>query len=185
MTLAYEKSVEVITTPNQLSWKDGVDMNTGRADMGVAAVRSRIYVVGGVKESDKSRMEYFCSVTQQWTYVDIEVPHRDFRGVAVDDELVYLIGGDDVTTYNVYNPACSRKGWKQLPGANTADVVCLWKRSAIAAVDSVIYCIGGAFQGQRMATVSSYSTVTGIWNHACSTCTSKRANAKAVVLKMC
>lgn len=177
----FEKSVEIVIPSDNPFWTFTERMNLGRANFGAAVLRSRIYVVGGVRSYDPSQMEYYCSVSRQWTIVSIDISRCDYRGIVVVDELMYLIGGISPKTCNVYNPALECHGWKQVHTGRG----CILPAAAVAAVDGYIYLIAGSHGRSRVNDVSGFNPSTRHWDSKWSRCKSFRSGAKAVIITKC
>jgi len=126
------------------SWETMADMPTGRLGPGVAVVKGKIYVIGGMCVDFLNTNEEYDPVTDTWaTKTSMPTPRAGFA-TAVYQNKIYVIGGggdffvDEVTGANeVYDPLTDTWETKtQMPTAR--EFLCA------NVVNGKIYLIGGS-----------------------------------------
>ncbi|MFB0554869.1 MAG: kelch repeat-containing protein [Phycisphaerae bacterium] len=150
------------------TWTQKADMPTPRWLHTSAVVNGKVYVIGGsTSEPDSkalSTVEEYDPVTNTWTRkADIPIARTNMIGSsAVVDGKIYVIGGDDNTTWGSptvykYNP--STDTWTRKADMPTPRW-CL----ATRAVDGKIYAIGGAPNSiTGLNVVEQYDPATDTW----------------------
>ena len=149
-----DTSIVEVYDPRDDSWERMADMPTPRHGHSAVAVNGSILVVGGFRLTDiltpLSTVEEYDPATDRWTRkADMPTP-RGFLGVAVAKGQVYalagLVRGDP--PIERYDPRTDV--WQRL-GAMPEGIRI---RFGIAAVDNMIYVVGGEDRGDRQTPVS-------------------------------
>ena len=136
--------------PDEDTWERIANMPTARHGHSVVVVNDRILVVGGYSGEAIATVEAYNAATDRWTRkADMPTP-RGFLGVAVAKGQVYALAGRVRVDPPIerYDPGSNV--WERLgimPGG-------FRNRFGIAAVNDMVYVIGGEFQGDAQIPVS-------------------------------
>jgi N-acetylneuraminic acid mutarotase len=137
------------TGPSEDTWKSVASMPTARAQLGVAVVNGKIYVIGGSNNGPSGGpsgptllnvTEEYDSVANTWTAKAQMPTARHSFGIAVYQNKIYCIGGSTngprLAVNEVYDPATDT--WETKTSMPTA-------RGALSAnaVNGKIYLMGG------------------------------------------
>ena len=163
----YENTLEEYD-PTTNQWTRRSPMPTARYGLGLAAIGGRLYAVGGSTNGGQvGTLEVYDPATDTWTTKAPMPTVRVHSGVAVVNGVLYVIGGwvndgglnshlGRLSTVEAYDPATDR--WTTKAPMPTA-------RAALgaAAVDGIIYAIGGFHEFVGVRTVEAYDPATDRW----------------------
>jgi hypothetical protein len=144
------------------SWSQGPDMLQGNHHAGVAAVGSRLFVIGGT--GTESLVQIFNPESGDWTQGQSMPTSRTAPAVVVLDEKIHVLGGagsinqsDGKTTHEVYDPATD--SWKsQAPLLEPTEHV------GGAAVGKKIYVVGGRLNLANINATQIYDSASDTWS---------------------
>ncbi|MCL2358826.1 kelch repeat-containing protein [Candidatus Bathycorpusculum sp.] len=174
INIPYQVSAE---TSNS-SWTTVKSMSTARGDFGVAEVGGKIYVIGGINETNTPLgiVEEYNPVTNTWTTKKSMPTPRSGLAVAVYGDKIYAIGGTVGNVYvgnnEMYDPATDR--WEQRATMPTP-------RAGLCAnvVNGSIYLIGGEKFSSTMPFYGE-TDINEVYNPATDSWTTKAPLPKAV-----
>jgi N-acetylneuraminic acid mutarotase len=143
------------------TWTTGQAMPTARGYAGVAAIGSKIYVLGGYGAAGVlNTNQVYDTVANTWTTLAPMPTARWTVTAAAVNGIVYAIGGDTglngfQTVVEAYDPVTNT--WTTKSPMPTA-------RNSVSStvLNNVIYVIGG-YNGTRLATVEAYDPSTDSW----------------------
>lgn len=154
--------------PTTSRWTRRAAMPTGRWGLGLAAIGGRLYAVGGaVSVGQVGTLEVYDPETDTWTRKASMPTVRLSPGVAVVNGILYVIGGwvngggptthlGRLATVEAYDPATDRWTTKApMPTPRYA--------LGAAALDGIIYAIGGEHGFDVVRTVEAYDPMTDTW----------------------
>ncbi|XP_055348232.1 kelch-like protein diablo [Paramacrobiotus metropolitanus] len=157
-------------------WDDVAPMNTGRGDLGIAAIDGYIYAVGG-HDSEKqvlASVERYDGAADQWAYkASLPTPLEKLAIVGFEGK-VFVFGGCTSNRHTIgntgfcnyvatdsafcYDPKSNL--WSELPRMPTAR----YRASACAGSDGLIYVIGGV-RKSYLSCVEAYNPRTKQWTN--------------------
>ena len=146
-------------------WRMRGSMANERFSHAAAAVGGKVYAIGGIvglpTGAPSALVEAYNPVTNTWAAVAPMLTPREGSGAAVIDGLIYVVGGNTVSSVAVanverYDPAAN--AWTArapLPVAR--------RFHAVAAVNGILYAIGGETSAGIVGTVDAYDPTTDTW----------------------
>ena len=150
-------------------WKPLASSKLARTEVAAARIGRAIYVVGGFEQSSGGRttaaVERYSIPRNRWTRVRSMPIALNHAAAAAYNGRLYVVGGyaaangldDEQRLLLRYDPKTNR--WKRLPKPPTA-------RAALAAavLDDKLYAVGGARDGQALATLEIYDLKRNRWS---------------------
>jgi len=185
-------SIHKVTTNNSWSYDPATRSWTSRAPypglardhMGVAALGSFIYLIGGTTrwpQPSVTTVQKYSPSSDTWTAVAPLPTARAATGVAVMNGRIYVAGGAtaavSVADFTAYDPATDT--WTALPPMPTPR-----DHLTAAVVNGKFYAIGGRVNPQScspMTTVEVYDPVTNAWTTAAPMLTAHAGHATGSV----
>ncbi|MDB5040569.1 MAG: Kelch repeat-containing protein precursor [Candidatus Eremiobacteraeota bacterium] len=158
--------VLAVAAPNDLGgWTMGPPLSTARSEVAVAAIGSRLYVVGGfARGGDQRLVEEFDVAAGRWR-ARASLPHgMNHLGLASFAGKLYAFGGFSAETGApssdavVYDPATDR--WRALAPVPTAR-----GSISVAVLNDAIHLVGG-HDRRSVSTHDVYDPVTNAYTHA-------------------
>ena len=158
---AISNTVEAYS-PATSSWSALPPMVLARSGAAAGVVAGRLYVAGGL--GNQNQLESYDAAQSAWSVVSNDIGFQiDQAGFVVAGEALVVFGGLSSPTtvggeVHRYRPA---SGWTALSQLAP-------RRSLTGALgsDGLLYALGGNDGTRPLATVQSYSTVTGQWSDA-------------------
>ncbi|XP_060872936.1 ring canal kelch homolog [Metopolophium dirhodum] len=161
-------SIEMLDLSSQsLQWKPTVDMLIDRSFYGVGVLDDRIYAVGGdiIGDSQLNSAEVFDVSVQEWRFISNMSTGRMNLGVAVLNNLLYVVGGYNypfaLKSVECYDPTLDI--WIPVTEMSTNR-----RGPGIGVLDGVIYAIGGDCQeydnSVYLKSVEAYTPITKVWS---------------------
>jgi N-acetylneuraminic acid mutarotase len=172
------------------TWTQKADMPTPRSWAGAGVVDGKIYVIGGVMNSDPNiptrwaqttaAVEVYDPTTDTWTG-KTDMPTKAGAATSVVDGIIYAIGGwvgwnqgRFLGTVEAYDPAADK--WTKKATMRT------YRETCAVTVDGRIYAIGGLGQGViTLSTVEVYDPATDTWTRKADMPTARLDHAACVV----
>jgi N-acetylneuraminic acid mutarotase len=165
LTIGFLAWITAAPAAEEGTWVQKAPLPSARAEVGVARLDGKIYVVGG--KADGTGLSNAVSVydpdADSWSSAaPLPGPARDHIGLASVDGRLYALGGltgfpqPAVARVYSYNPTTDV--WEQkasLPRARGA--------MGVAVVSDKIYAVGGLREGAAVADLTVYDTVTNTW----------------------
>lgn len=143
------------------TWMPISAMNVKRARLGVAAVGSHIFAIGGYDGSnDVSVVEKYSTQTNSWSQVSSMGTRRSCLGVVMCNGLIYAVGGYDgascLNTAERYDPLTDT--WTSI-----AAMTIKRRYVKLAVVDNFIFAVGGYDGSAHLSSIEKYNPVTNTW----------------------
>jgi len=165
----------------ELIWTQKADMPTARMALSTSVVDGKIYAISALQGGPNrlTKVEAYDPSTDTWTRRADMPTTRDFLTTCVVGGLVYAIGGTEywrgpyVATVEVYDPVMDT--WTRKADMPTA------RSTSVAAVDGIIYAIGGYRNSVVTATVEAYDPVTDTWTQKADMPTARGLHSTRVV----
>ena len=137
-------------------------MPTARYGLGVVAVGSKIYAIGGQTATECSiKVEEYDPESDTWTTKADMPTASSYFGIAKINDKIYVLGGYNGSYLNivqVYNPATDT--WTTQPASHNMPIA--MKSFAATAYNGRIYVTGG-YNGAYLNTIYEYTPATGTW----------------------
>eukprot|EP01043_Picozoa_sp_COSAG02_P034720 COSAG02_NODE_2444_length_8852_cov_3.142008_2_plen_565_part_00 len=169
--------------PAANAWSPIASMETARQGHATAVIDGLLYAIGGNDgPSTLSSGERYDPVAGTWSPIASMGTARNSHATAVIDGLLYAIGGD-ISSYRgtTYFSSCERYD----PVANAWSPIASMDRvratHAAAAIDGLLYAIGGAVPEFRLASGTRYNPANDTWSPIASMF-AQRSNVAAVAL---
>ena len=173
--------------PPDSFWKTGARMPTPRSETASALLGDKIYIMGGLDETDKplDTVEVYDVKSDKWsTAAPLPIP-LDHSGADVLDQKIYLAGGKGIDSKTsgrlfIYDPITDKwQEGKPMPTARYALTVDF--------VDGILFAVGGknkelmGYARETLSTNEAYDPVTNKWSTKAPLPSARHHAASAVV----
>lgn len=143
------------------TWLPVSSMNIKRARLGVAAVGSYIYAVGGYDGSnDVAVVEKYNTQLNSWVQVASMGTRRSCLGVVTCNGLIYAVGGYDgascLNSAERYDPLTDT--WTSIAAMSVKR-----RYVKLAVVDDSIFAVGGYDGSAHLSSIEKYKPETNTW----------------------
>jgi len=139
-----------------------------RTEVAVAAVRGKVYVVGGFQQSlpfITPAVEEYNPATDTWRERAPLPGGLHHAGIGVVNDRLYVIGGFELSLFSIWSPVTSLYEYDSVADRWTARKPMLTPRGAlaVAALDGKLHAIGGYSRDGNTSAHEVYDPATDSW----------------------